>query len=172
VTNHLLHFLALDRSDPKKFQILQLIAALLGWTDEQREQAGLSRPSGGGAALPPATTSSFGSLRGLTGAARAGASSTLSPASPASMHRTPSTPSLGHGEFFTDSNSVTSPNGRETLAELWQNFLEQEAASSSAMSTSSTVGAQQTGRAGTSRQGSTSTGTGPGVNVPSTPTAK
>lgn len=33
VTNHLLQFLALDRSDPKKFQILQLIAALLGWTD-------------------------------------------------------------------------------------------------------------------------------------------
>lgn len=33
VTNHFLHFLMLDRSDPKKFQILQLIAALLGWTD-------------------------------------------------------------------------------------------------------------------------------------------
>jgi hypothetical protein len=33
VTNHLLHFLALDRSDPKKFQILQLIAALLQWTE-------------------------------------------------------------------------------------------------------------------------------------------
>ena len=33
VTNHFLHFLALDRSDPKKFQILQLISALLGWTD-------------------------------------------------------------------------------------------------------------------------------------------
>lgn len=33
VTNHFLHFLALDRSDPKKFQILQLIAALLGWND-------------------------------------------------------------------------------------------------------------------------------------------
>jgi hypothetical protein len=33
VTNHLLHFLALDRSDPKKFEILQLIAALLKWTD-------------------------------------------------------------------------------------------------------------------------------------------
>jgi len=33
VTNHFLQFLALDRSDPKKFQILQLIAALLGWTD-------------------------------------------------------------------------------------------------------------------------------------------
>ncbi len=33
VTNHLLHFLALDRADPKKFQVLQLIAALLNWTD-------------------------------------------------------------------------------------------------------------------------------------------
>lgn len=33
VTNHFLHFLALDRSDAKKFQILQLIAALLGWSD-------------------------------------------------------------------------------------------------------------------------------------------
>lgn len=39
VTNHLLHFLALDRSDPKKFQILQLIAALLGWTDGRLTRA-------------------------------------------------------------------------------------------------------------------------------------
>ena len=36
VTNHFLHFLALDRSDPKKFQVLQLIAALLKWTDGMR----------------------------------------------------------------------------------------------------------------------------------------
>ena len=33
VTNHLLHFLTLDRTDPKKFQVLQLIAALLAWND-------------------------------------------------------------------------------------------------------------------------------------------
>ena len=33
VTNHFLHFLALERADPKKFQVLQIIAALLGWTD-------------------------------------------------------------------------------------------------------------------------------------------
>ena len=33
VTNHFLHFLALERGDPKKFQVLQIIAALLGWTD-------------------------------------------------------------------------------------------------------------------------------------------
>jgi hypothetical protein len=74
VTNHFLHFLALDRSDAKKFQILQLIAALLNWTDEQKEQAGLARPG------------ASGSLR--------------LPMSP--FHRTPSTPSLS-AEFFTES---------------------------------------------------------------------
>jgi len=74
VTNHFLHFLALDRSDPKKFQILQLIAALLSWTEEQKEQAGLARPG-----------ASNNSLR--------------LPASP--FHRTPSTPSLST-EFFNE----------------------------------------------------------------------
>lgn len=33
ISNYLLHFLALDRSDPKKFEALQLIAALLSWND-------------------------------------------------------------------------------------------------------------------------------------------
>ncbi|KUJ12110.1 uncharacterized protein LY89DRAFT_653824 [Mollisia scopiformis] len=75
VTNHFLHFLTLDRSDPKKFQILQLIASLLNWTDEQKEQAGLARPG-----------ASNSSLR--------------LPMSP--FHRTPSTPSLS-SEFFTES---------------------------------------------------------------------
>ncbi|KAI1616581.1 hypothetical protein EDD36DRAFT_140142 [Exophiala viscosa] len=104
VTNHFLHFLALDRSDPKKFQVLQLIAALLGWNDEQREQAGLARPGGAG------SISLTGSLR--------------LPSSPI-VHRTPSTPALHHDYFGAD--STTSPASRETLAELWQNFLEQEA---------------------------------------------
>ncbi|KAL8914454.1 MAG: hypothetical protein Q9171_000959 [Xanthocarpia ochracea] len=94
VTNHFLHFLALERSDPKKFQILQIIAALLGWTDEQREQAGLARP---GASNP--------NLR-----------------VPISLwHRTPSTPSLS-SDFFPESS-----NRKESLAELWSDFLEQEA---------------------------------------------
>ncbi|KAJ5112976.1 hypothetical protein N7456_001510 [Penicillium angulare] len=95
VTNHFLHFLALDRSDPKKFQILQLIAALLGWDDEQREQAGLARPG---------TSSMPGKLR-----------------VPGTPLRTPSTPNLAT-EFMD--NGATS---KETLAELWSNFLEQEA---------------------------------------------
>ena len=33
ISNHFLHFLALERTDPKKFQILQIMAALLSWTD-------------------------------------------------------------------------------------------------------------------------------------------
>ncbi|OAA67230.1 golgi matrix protein [Niveomyces insectorum RCEF 264] len=74
VTNHLLQFLTLDRSDAKRFQILQVIAGMLNWTDEQKEKAGLSRPG-----------TSSNSLR--------------LPASP--FHRTPSTPSL-NAEFFSE----------------------------------------------------------------------
>ncbi|KAI9715986.1 MAG: hypothetical protein M1812_005620 [Candelaria pacifica] len=95
VTNHFLHFLALDRADPKKFQVLQLIAALLNWTEEQREQAGLARPG-----------ASNSSLR--------------APLSP--FHRTPSTPVLST-DLFPENNS----GNKESLAELWSNFLEQEA---------------------------------------------
>lgn len=103
VTNHFLQFLGLDRSDPKKFQILQLIAALLGWNDDQREQAGLSRPGGNAVGT--------GSMRGLL----------QSP-----IHRTPSTPALSQ-EYFPDTGSAISPGSKETLGELWQNFLQQEA---------------------------------------------
>ncbi|KAK5053850.1 hypothetical protein LTR84_001812 [Exophiala bonariae] len=121
VTNHILHFLALDRSDPKKFQILQLIAALLNWTDEQREQAGLARPG--------VTSTSSSSLR-LPGSQL--------------VHRTPSTPALqqhGH-DFFTsspESAGVLSPGSKESLADLWQTFLEQEAGSSGANAKSRTA---------------------------------
>ncbi|KAI4860800.1 hypothetical protein F4820DRAFT_435699 [Hypoxylon rubiginosum] len=94
VTNHFLQFLALDRSDPKKFQILQIIAGLLNWTDEQREQAGLARPG-----------TSNNSLR--------------LPSSP--FHRTPSTPSLS-AEFFSEPTPTSA--SRESLADLWAGFLE------------------------------------------------
>ncbi|KAI0416448.1 hypothetical protein F5X98DRAFT_388019 [Xylaria grammica] len=97
VTNHFLQFLALDRSDPKKFQILQVIAGLLNWTDEQREQAGLARPG-----------ASSNSLR--------------LPTSP--FHRTPSTPSL-NAEFFSEPTPTSS--NKESLADLWAGFLERSA---------------------------------------------
>jgi len=106
VTNHFLQFLQLDRSDPKKFQILQLIAALLGWDEQQREQAGL--------------------LRQGSGIANAGGSLRV-PVSP--FRRTPSTPTLG--QDFSPI-SPTGEGGRETLAELWSDFLEREAEAGSA----------------------------------------
>ncbi|KAF2846298.1 hypothetical protein T440DRAFT_458612 [Plenodomus tracheiphilus IPT5] len=102
ITNYFLHFLAIDRSDPKKFEALQLISALLGWTDEQREQAGLARPG---------TSSSSTGLR--------------IPLSP--FRRTPSTPSLNSAA--TDPMLMaSSSSNKESLAELWQDFLEREAA--------------------------------------------
>ncbi|KAL6714927.1 hypothetical protein ACLMJK_007187 [Lecanora helva] len=94
VTNHFLHFIALERADPKKFQVLQIIASLLAWTEEQREQAGLARP---GASNP----------------------NTRVPVSP--WHRAPSTPALST-DFFSDGGTK-----KESLAELWSDFLEQEA---------------------------------------------
>ncbi|KAI9841713.1 MAG: hypothetical protein M1837_000445 [Sclerophora amabilis] len=106
VTNHFLQFLSLDRADPKKFEILQIIAALLNWTDEQREQAGLSRPG-----------ASNSSLR--------------APLSP--FHRAPSTPSL-RGDFSPDSGAT-----KESLGELWSNFLEREAQEGAKSSTSPSV---------------------------------
>ncbi|CAN8103762.1 unnamed protein product [Discula destructiva] len=97
ITNYLLQFLSIDRSDPKRFQILQVIAGYLAWTDEQKEQAGLARPG-----------ASHSTLR--------------LPASP--FHRTPSTPSLST-EFFSEAPSSTS--GKESLADLWAGFLERSA---------------------------------------------
>lgn len=97
ITNYLLQFLSIDRSDPKRFQILQVIAGYLAWTDEQKEQAGLARPG-----------ASHSTLR--------------LPASP--FHRTPSTPSLGT-DFFSETTSTS--GGKESLADLWAGFLERSA---------------------------------------------
>jgi multidrug efflux pump subunit AcrA (membrane-fusion protein) len=96
VTNHFLHFLTLDRSDPRKFQILQVIAGLLEWTDEQREQAGLARPGG--------------------------ASNTLRLPLLSPFHRTPSSPAL-NTEFFSEPASAGGTT-KESLADLWAGFLE------------------------------------------------
>lgn len=68
----------LDRGDVKRFQVLQVMAGYLNWTDEQREQAGLARPG-----------TSSNSLR--------------LPLSPFS--RTPSSPAL-HADLFSEPSSA------------------------------------------------------------------
>lgn len=99
MTNHLLHFLTLDRSDAKRFQVLQIIAGYLNWSEEEREKAGLARPGG----------TSGNSLR--------------LPISP--FNRTPSSPSLREDLF---SEPIPSAKDKESLAELWAGFLERSAA--------------------------------------------
>jgi len=98
ITNYLLQFLTLDRGDVKRFQVLQVMAGYLNWTDEQREQAGLARPG-----------TSSNSLR--------------LPVSP--FHRTPSSPSLNADVFSEPSPS--GGKDKESLAELWAGFLERSA---------------------------------------------
>jgi chromosome segregation ATPase len=117
VTNHFLHFLMLDRSDPKKFQILQLIAALLGWTE------GMFSPALTFPPLPaPIANTYLTEQREQAGLARPGASNSLLKIPLSPFRRTPSTPSLSDATFDNHQGG-----SKESLAELWSDFLEQEA---------------------------------------------
>ncbi|CAK7275327.1 hypothetical protein SEPCBS57363_006624 [Sporothrix epigloea] len=93
ITNNLVAFLVLDRSDPKKFEILQILASILEWKDDVKEKVGLTRPG-------------------------ASASTLRLPASP--FGRTPSTPAL-HAAIFSE--SVPTGANQPSLSELWTNFL-------------------------------------------------
>jgi hypothetical protein len=75
------------------------MASYLNWTDDQREQAGISRPGG------------------------SSSSSYKLPLSP--FQRTPSTPSLN--TEFMDAPTTVSAKEKESLAELWAGFLERSA---------------------------------------------
>jgi GRAB domain len=46
VTNVLMAFFSTQRADPKRFEMLQLLASVLSWTDEERERVGLQRSLG------------------------------------------------------------------------------------------------------------------------------
>ncbi|KAL7273979.1 hypothetical protein RUND412_003140 [Rhizina undulata] len=72
VTNVFLSFVSIQRGDAKKYEVLQLIASVLDWNDEQREKAGLVRP----------------------GTAANSANNTLKTPPLSPFHRSPSTPSL------------------------------------------------------------------------------
>lgn len=48
VTNVLLQFLTTPRQDAKRFQMLTVLASILQWDDEEKEQAGIQKSTGGG----------------------------------------------------------------------------------------------------------------------------
>lgn len=109
VTVYLLKFLTIDRSDPKKFEVLQLIADLLRWNDEEREQAGLMRSTTASGVTSP--SSSHLRLPSM------------------SMPRSSSTSAaLASMSLMGEAGSGAGTGRRETLGELFQNFLEEQAA--------------------------------------------
>ncbi len=126
MTNHILRFLSIDRADPRKFEVLQIIASMLEWTDgthpshrilfdfpkltltDQLEQAGLARP----------------------GASNINLRTPIAP-----WHRTPSTPSLA-------SNDVGDGDSRgrtESIGGLFSKYLEKESESGGTGSRSESV---------------------------------
>ncbi|KAF8421918.1 hypothetical protein EV426DRAFT_535836 [Tirmania nivea] len=96
VSNVFLSFLSIQRGDAKKFEVLQLIASVLDWNDEQRERAGLARPG---------TSSTQNTLPTPQGSFSR-ASSPLMP-----YHRNPSTPSLS--DPYEGSREVRSPQSSQ-----------------------------------------------------------
>ncbi|RPB25775.1 putative Golgi matrix protein [Terfezia boudieri ATCC MYA-4762] len=97
VSNVFLSFLSIQRGDAKKFEVLQLIASVLDWNDEQRERAGLARPG---------TSSSQSTLPTPQGSFSR-ASSPLIP-----YHRTPSTPTLS--DPYEGNREVRSPQSQSS----------------------------------------------------------
>lgn len=65
VTNVLLTFFNTPRADAKRFEMLQLLASILSWSDDEREKAGLQRMGVGssGNVMPSKPTISLGSSR-------------------------------------------------------------------------------------------------------------
>lgn len=117
VTNHLLHFLTLDRGDVKRFQVLQVMAGYLNWTDEQREQAGLARPG-----------TSSNTLR--------------LPTSP--FQRTPSSPSL-HTDLFSEPSPARDKESLSELWAGFLERSAQEGAAEAPLSRKGSVSSAATG---------------------------
>ncbi|GAA6027420.1 hypothetical protein JCM8097_007850 [Rhodosporidiobolus ruineniae] len=69
VSNVLITFLNTPRGDTKRFEMLQLIASILNWTDDQREKVGLQRAAG---SLSSSSVIASGSRGGGKGHARSG----------------------------------------------------------------------------------------------------
>lgn len=109
LNNLLLSFFQIPRQDSKRFEVLKVLSSVLAWDDTQKEQAGLLRPG--------STNPSLGAL------------------SPTSTRSPPMSPTINRGSMSRRTSGTLQlqaadfmgPN-RESMADLWINFLQSEAA--------------------------------------------
>ncbi|KAG6872702.1 hypothetical protein C0995_007370 [Termitomyces sp. Mi166 len=102
VTNVLLAFLSTPSPDPKRFEMLSLLATILSWTDPEREKAGLQRAQ---STTSPPPAPSFWSRS---------SSAANSPAKPMDLEKTDETESFSRlwVEFLlTEAAAGESPSG-------------------------------------------------------------
>ncbi|KAE8257632.1 hypothetical protein A4X13_0g2234 [Tilletia indica] len=125
ITNLLLRFLSTPRADPKRFEILTLIASVLGWDEEERGAAGLALGSGSGAGTGGAAANGMaaaGGSGGILGGWRGRGRKSVGGQTALAATST----STGTAAGSTSSGSRT-PGAEESFSNLFLEFLLTEA---------------------------------------------
>ncbi|KAF9269616.1 hypothetical protein L218DRAFT_993643 [Marasmius fiardii PR-910] len=112
VTNVLLSFLTTPRADPKRFEMLSLLASILSWSDIEREKAGLQRAN---ATIVPSSSSFWRR-----------SSSSSSSGSQAELNKTDETEVIS---CYIMVFALTHVKYTKSFSRLWVEFLLTEAAS-------------------------------------------
>lgn len=123
LNNLLLSFFQLPRQDSKRFEVLKILSSVLSWDDVQKEQAGLVRPGSSASSLSPLNVSMTRSppMRYVDQACRMSADQVSPTMNRGSMSRRTS------GSVQLQAADFIGPN-RESMSDLWINFLQSEAA--------------------------------------------
>lgn len=126
VSNVLITFLNTPRGDTKRFEMLQLIASILSWTDDQREKVGLQKSSG---ALSGPGIIASGSRGGGKGHARSGKSQAVDDGVENEVSR-----SFDVSDFLAE---LTFAVPIQSFSNLWIEFLLKESSQGGSATTSS-----------------------------------
>lgn len=114
VTNMLISYLTTPRGDSKRFEMLSLLASILQWTDDERENAGLQRKGG----LSPGSATTGSSLWGRASGKGKG---------PEQLEKTDETEVRFTSPLCQDSALSNRPLW-QSFSRLWVEFLLTEAA--------------------------------------------
>lgn len=138
VTNVLISFFNTPRADTKRFEILQLLASVLQWDDEERERAGLQKSSAPAASGKRGhnrnrATSGMSNVSSFTDGNNASTSS-ISEAGPsysASSHASGPSSSPGHARTPGGGESIDFA-ANESFSNLWIEYLLRESGTAAA----------------------------------------